>query len=171
LSPFLFALYKLEPHIIQEAFKSLFAKKYINAFNLFLEAGKKSIDKIRIEHAKIRAKKKKRIPMLYLYSQIHSGEYKYDNIKIIGGSAQILYLSHIDPRIIKKSDRGICVAHFENNSNSWYLVNDKIDYLALLSKNIETKIAIGNKIKLIDDQQLILFKRDNNNKIAIVKFI
>ncbi|MDR1451191.1 MAG: hypothetical protein LBI57_02475 [Helicobacteraceae bacterium] len=81
---------------------------------------------------------------------------------------QVLRLSHIDPRI--KSDRDICIAHFENDSNSWYLTNEAVDDLALLSNNIKTKIAINNKIKPIDEQKLLLSKQ-GGGKIAIVRFI
>jgi hypothetical protein len=166
----LLALYRLETNITIEAYKALRARNYKNAFIFLIEATKKSIEKIRIAYVKTRVGKTKQIPVLYLYSQTHSGDYKYDNEKVIGGFGQILRLSHIDREIICNSNQDTCVGRFENQSNIWYLVNDGINDLALLSKRAETKIAVGNKIKLMDEQKLVLSRR-RYSKIAIVKFI
>jgi Uncharacterized protein with protein kinase and helix-hairpin-helix DNA-binding domains len=115
---------------------------------------------------------KGKLPILNLYSSRIAGSYRPDDHRLMVWSGQSLYPWHIN-RLIAPNERlsdhlKKRVGYFIFHNNQWWLVNEGIKDLVSLPD--QTKIAIGDKIELNDNRQILL-SREDGGRLVVVQLV
>ena len=62
------------------------------------------------------------------------------------------------------------VGQFQHINNEWYLINESLAQLAVKTEDGTYPVGIGERVKLVDSQKLIL-SREEGGRLAFIQIV
>lgn len=110
------------------------------------------------------------LPVLNLYYATHKpGEFRPDNHRVMVYTNQSLYMWHVNRGIAPnekiKPEQAQRVGYFVLHNDKWWLVNERLP--DLYDASAKTAMAIGQKVELKHDQQILLAKGEGGRLLHV----
>jgi serine/threonine protein kinase len=113
------------------------------------------------------------LPILNLYSNLHGGNFKPDNHRLMVYTGQSLFKWHIDRKVIPNERLSAAdrqrMGYFIFHDDHWLLVNERMS--ALFDMKANRAIAIGESVALEEGGQLLFAKDQEGGRLAVVQLV